>query len=523
MQTVQLLAASLLLAAASAAEPDTAVADALRENGVDVDKYPGLKDKSKESCVQLCAVLASVIPNHTIVKGPQYDAWREAFWSKQQSATQPACIFQPADAKQVSIGLLLARFAGCLFAVKSGGHAAFSGSSSIQSGLNIDLSLLSSVTLSSDKKIVKVGAGNRWIDVYKALEPHGLAAIGGRVSDIGVGGFTLGGGISYFSGEYGWACDNVENYEVVTADGRILNVGRETYPDLYWALRGGGNNFGFVTRFDVTTHSQGPMWSSSRLYTFDHRDEFLKALTEFGHQASDDPDAALFLALGYNNGTFWGQVQMEYAKPVENPAIFKKFIAIPAVTSVAGIRTLSNITLELKKFNPNGFRESWWTATYKLDYALLNYILDVYLKELEPIKNAAGILPVVIFQIITPRTITRMQQNGGNALGLSPSDGPLLLLNLSFRWQNTVDDDAIRKVLDRIIAESDARAKTSGLYHEYLYMNYASQYQKVVPSYGTENHERLVEIAKKYDPQEVFQKLQPGYFKLNGAPNAGSL
>jgi FAD/FMN-containing dehydrogenase len=110
------------------------------------------------------------------------------------------------------------------------------------------LQLLNELQVSEDKSVTRVGPGNRWLDVYEYLTPQGLSVIGGRDAEIGVGGLTLGGGISWYSGRHGWACDGVKNYEVVVASGEILEVNQETYPDLYWALRGGGNNFGVVTR-----------------------------------------------------------------------------------------------------------------------------------------------------------------------------------------------------------------------------------------------------------------------------------
>ena len=90
----------------------------------------------------------------------------------------------------------------------------FTGASNIGQGVTIDLLNLDNVTVSQDQTQVSIGAGARWYDVYSQLEPQGISVIGGRVADIGVGGLTLGGGISFFSGRYGWACDNVNNYEV---------------------------------------------------------------------------------------------------------------------------------------------------------------------------------------------------------------------------------------------------------------------------------------------------------------------
>lgn len=141
-----------------------------------------------------CRLVSEIFPQQVFLRStPEYTEWRNLFWSQQQSESKPACILQPTSSRQVAIALLIARLWNCPFAVKSGGHAAFAGASSITDGLTIDLQRLNTIQLASDKKSVRVGPGNRWIDVYKSLEPQSLTAIGGRVSDIGVGGLTLGG------------------------------------------------------------------------------------------------------------------------------------------------------------------------------------------------------------------------------------------------------------------------------------------------------------------------------------------
>jgi hypothetical protein len=106
----------------------------------------------------------------------------------------------------VSIGLLSLRLTNCPFAVKSGGHAAFLGASNIDGGVTIDLVNMNNISVDAAGVETQIGPGNRWDDVYTNLEKRGLSVIGGRVSDIGVGGLTLGGGISFFSGRFGWAC-----------------------------------------------------------------------------------------------------------------------------------------------------------------------------------------------------------------------------------------------------------------------------------------------------------------------------
>jgi FAD/FMN-containing dehydrogenase len=146
----------------------------------------------------------------------QYLYQESRYWSQQQETTNPTCRVAPTYTPDVSITLYVLKSVGCQFAVKSGGHGAFVGASNINGGVTIDLLNMNTITVSADQTQASYGAGNRWIDVYNKLGSMGLGVVGGRVADIGVGGLTLGGGISFFSGRFGWACDNVNNYEVCT-------------------------------------------------------------------------------------------------------------------------------------------------------------------------------------------------------------------------------------------------------------------------------------------------------------------
>lgn len=123
-----------------------------------------------------------------------YNAFTGGYWSAQQGAVQPRCVFKPAKALEVSTFVLLSRLTNCPFAVKGGGHAAFGGASSIEGGITVSMEDFKQVSVSSDKRTVNVGPGNRWVDVYTALEPHGLGVAGGRMAPVGVPGLILGGG-----------------------------------------------------------------------------------------------------------------------------------------------------------------------------------------------------------------------------------------------------------------------------------------------------------------------------------------
>lgn len=306
----------------------------------------------------------------------------------------------------------------------------------------------------------------------------------------------------------------------MTASGAILQVNAQSYPDLYFALRGGGNNFGIVTRFDFYAYPQALMWGGSLLYNITESSAILNAFVNFGYNVSSDPDAALILAYAYSQGQFFVVVDLEHALPKPNPPIFSEFLSAPHLFDTLAVQSLSNITLEFNASNPGGLRETYWVAAFKLDLSLVTDIVDEFMIETKPVENAAGIVPACVLQIITTDQLSHMTKNGGNALGISVADGPLVLLNLAFMWDNPSDDHAILIACQNIVDKSVAKAKALGLESPFLYMNYASQFQSVVPSYGAANHAKLINTAMKYDPDGVFQTLQPGYFKLNGAPSS---
>jgi FAD/FMN-containing dehydrogenase len=132
----------------------------------------------------------------------------------QQRETFPSCRVVPISTEEVAKAVQVLVSHSCLFSIKSGGHSGISGASNIETGVTIDLSSLNHIEISDDKTIVLVGPGARWGEVYTQLALKDLAVVGGRVSDVGVGGLVLGGGMSYFSNRYGWAADNVQNFEV---------------------------------------------------------------------------------------------------------------------------------------------------------------------------------------------------------------------------------------------------------------------------------------------------------------------
>ena len=228
-----------------------------------------------------------------------YNVSLASYWALQESQIQPTCIISPTTAQDVSLTIYLL-VAGnktyphqCQFAVKSGGHTWWAGAANIASGITIDLAPLNEVTVSPDQTLVRIGPGNRWKDVYTVLDALSLSTSGGRVGDVGVGGLILGGGISFFSPRFGWVCDNVMNFEIVLASGEIVNANSTSNPDLQIALRGGSNNFGIVTAFDMKLFPQGDLWGGITVNDISQRAAQFAAFEAFTGNPYYDPYAAL--------------------------------------------------------------------------------------------------------------------------------------------------------------------------------------------------------------------------------------
>ena len=181
----------------------------------------------------------------------------------------------------------LTREAGVPLAVKAGGHSV-AGFSSCDAGVVIDLSLLRGVDVDPVRKRALVDPGATWADFDAATGRHGLASTGGLVSSTGVAGLTLGGGIGWLQRKFGLACDNLRSAQVVTADGRLIDADDE----LLWGLRGGGGNFGVVTRFEFDLHPVSTVLGGMMMFPFDRAEEVLRT---FGAWAADAPDEASLL------------------------------------------------------------------------------------------------------------------------------------------------------------------------------------------------------------------------------------
>ncbi|TCD63939.1 hypothetical protein EIP91_004749 [Steccherinum ochraceum] len=232
------------------------------------------------------------------VATPTSENYEEAI--KRQSATaalRPAYVCYPIGPADISLAIkfALTQDPPLEIAVKSGGcHT--STNASTDGGLVVDLALLKGVEVSEDRKTVAFQSGCLWGDVYSELEKHGLKAVGGSTWFVGVGGYMTGGGYSNLSGQFGLAIDNLVSAEIVLADGRIVRCSADDEPDLFWAIRGGGNQFGIVTEFVARTYPiRGPALSGALFYAVTDLKHVLGVLHEF----LETQPATTYLCFGF--------------------------------------------------------------------------------------------------------------------------------------------------------------------------------------------------------------------------------
>jgi FAD/FMN-containing dehydrogenase len=193
---------------------------------------------------------------------------------------RPALIVRAVDAADVMAAVHHARVNGMLTAIRGGGHNG-GGLGTCDGGLVIDLSLMKGIRVDPAARTVRVGAGCLWGDVDHATYPFGLAVPCGFISTTGVGGLTLGGGIGYLTREYGLTVDNLLSADVVLADGSFVTASAASHPDLFWALRGGGGNFGVVTSFEFRAHPVKSVIAGPTFWSLDDTVDVMSAYRDF--------------------------------------------------------------------------------------------------------------------------------------------------------------------------------------------------------------------------------------------------
>ncbi|KAJ5805940.1 FAD-binding type 2 [Penicillium pulvis] len=454
-------------------EPASAVETILQE-------FDALNDaeKSDRGLITAEAVFPLVFGQDASIRSdPLFSERNNTVWSLNCQLT-PGVIVLPRTSQDVGKVLALCQALNTKFSVRGGGHLQNPGFNSNEGGVVISMKCFNAVTVSQDRSTADIGAGLTWLEVYRDLEPYGLAVTGGRVPSVGVPGLLLGGGLSFQKGKYGLSCNGIVEYEVVLADSTVVKVNATENKDLFWALRGGGSNFGIVTKFTMSTVSN-QVWAEGRLFAPNENDKLLEALVSFHDEGEKDPNASLIFN-SVPEGTLLVFIYAEHAE--ERPAVFNAFNGI-------------NCILEMVPGNK---------------YTIFQ-IQD------ELMKSIPGAKITFTLQPISSNAIKITNANMGSPLGITEQPHQWFLVMTE--WTNREDEPAVLEAARKIIDAAETIAKKNGTYLKFKYANYSSRDQDPQSTYGAENLARLRSIASKVDPNGVFQSLQYGGWLVSQTGN----
>ncbi|MGD8710169.1 MAG: FAD-binding oxidoreductase [Ectothiorhodospiraceae bacterium] len=414
---------------------------------------------------------------------------------------RPALIARCRSAEEVALCIRFARQHGCRLAVRGGGHN-IAGKAVCEGGLVIDLSLMKAVEVDSATCRARVGGGATWADLDAAAQAHGLATPGGVVSTTGVGGLTLGGGLGRLSRAFGLSADNLTAAEVVTAEGVLLNASATEHADLFWAVRGGGGNFGVVTRFEFALHRVGPeVLFGVLVYPLEQAPEVLRHYRDFALAAPRESAIWLDCVTAPPLPFLPEQV---HGTPVVMVAPFYAGDLDEGESMLRPLREFGEPLADVVERQP-------YAATQSALDALFEAGARNYWRSCNYAEMADGVLDVVVdfaARFPSPQSDILIAHVGGAIADISPHATAYPHRNAQFivspgaRWMDPADDD---RCLSWVRECGDALAKfpTAG-----TYVNFVTEEQgRERAAYGS-NYDRLAAVKAKYDPENVFSMNQ---------------
>jgi FAD/FMN-containing dehydrogenase len=415
-------------------------------------------------------------------------------------AKAPALVLQPTSAAHVAAAVGFARDQHLLLSIKGGGHN-MAGTSIAERGLTLDMSGMRHVTVDPNARLVHVGSGCLLRDVDRATQAHGLAVpLGSFNSEVGVAGLTLGGGLGYLTRRFGWTADSLQEVEIVTADEQIRTASRDENADLFWALRGGGGNFGVVTRFTFRLHEVGPtitgglvVWSTDRV------DDVLATYRDLTEAAPRELTAAVTVRLA-PPAPFLPEEW--HGKPIIGLLVCHS--GADAQRDLAPIRALGDAIADLVTqkpyieqqsmldgMEPKGHRYCWKTEYLpRLTNEFLEAFRDSALKVTSPLSES-----IVIH--LAGALNERADDDG--AVG---NRDARYLIAFAGQWQaDDRDDKHVAWVRE---AWNSVRPFSTG--GNYVNFQTADEdEERVRATYGP-NFDRLVEAKATYDPENLFRR-----------------
>ncbi|RSL99004.1 hypothetical protein CEP52_009997 [Fusarium oligoseptatum] len=438
----------------------------------------------------------------------------------------PACVIAPKTASDVSDTVKALVKGQIQFAIRGGGHMPIPNAANIDSsGVLVASASLNQLILDDEKETIEVGSGNKWTNVYEYLEPYKLAVVGGRAGLVGVPGFLLGGGISFFSNEHGWASANVVGFDCVLANGDIVSAtAANEFSDLFWALRGGGNSFAIVTAVHLTTFSLPEVAVGEISYEQNVAEKFLDSTYDFAKFGSEDFKAGIeprvqwipsmgdpsYHAIIFYNGDSAAPSSLDNFTNTDN---------MGQASSTFRVRpSMYNWTEEADSSRGalRGLRARFSVVSIKANRQALQIIHDTFLDMVqESMTSIDDLVTSLAFVPITERFLTVSGKNGGDPMAVDPSQAPYIQAEQTLLWSSSVDDEKIVQFLSDFNANvTNQLSGLDNVLSPYLYLNYADDTQAVFAGYPAANTDRLKEIRASYDPEMTFTDLMPGGWKV---------
>jgi FAD/FMN-containing dehydrogenase len=432
---------------------------------------------------------------------PRYDELRKVF--NGMIDRRPALIARCREARDVAAAVRFARAAGLPVSVYGGGHNV-TGNAVCEDGVTIDLRPMKAIAVDPDTSTCRAEAGLTWGEVDAATQQHALAVTGGRVSTTGIGGLVLGGGSGWIERKCGFAVDNLLSAEIVTADGRILTVSETEHPDLFWGTRGGGGNFGVVTRFELRLHPIGPtLLGGVLLYPAAMAAPVLR---NFRDVMADAPDE-----IGSGIALFTAPPEDPVPEPVRGQPV------VGVVACYAGavedgeealrpLREFGPPALDLVEPMPYVALQQLFDADYP--FGMRNYWTGEFLSGLP--DEAIEILCRFHLSKPSPLTEILLLPGGGacarvaeGAMAVGGHDAPFNIHFLSL-WDDPAGDEA-NIAWTRALSAAIKPFATGR-----VYVNFIGDegQERVVASFGAETYARLQRLKRRYDPYNVFRSSQ---------------
>ncbi|HZQ36368.1 MAG TPA: FAD-binding oxidoreductase [Dehalococcoidia bacterium] len=410
---------------------------------------------------------------------------------------RPALIARCSGVADVVAAVNFARDNGLVVAVRGGGHNA-AGYGTCDDGIVIDLSPMKGVRVDPAARTAFVQGGATWADFDRETQVFGLATTGGTVSNTGVGGLTLGGGIGWLQGEHGLSCDNLLSADVVTADGRCLRASATENPDLFWGLRGGGGNFGAVTAFEFKLHPVGPLVLGGMVvHPQSEAKAVLRFYREFAQRLPDAGGISGAALLTLPDGTPAVAMLLVYNGPLDEGervlAPARQF-GSPIADLIQPMPYCVRQTLLDEAFAAHGIQRYWKSG----DAAeLSDAIIDLL------VEGAAG-CPSPLSSIALFRLQGAFARVAPDATAFALRE-PLWDLNVVSQWIDPGDSEQNIGWARGLWAQVEPLTGGGRVYVNHFAADDKPERNRA--SYGP-NYERLAALKRRYDPENLF-RLNP--------------